>query len=366
MCFLTVASGCTFGAQPRASSPDTLTETVVPSALVAVVSGPAAGPSLAGLVADTARPGEYLDVLGADPPATILAAGGPPPPARVVIPGRPAAPGPGSTSFQQAKYHQSVARWQHDVASAKEAVVSQTRAALAHWASSLSLARKVSRLPGPSGDLASECAVAVSVLADLNESVGASFGDRRVVLLYPPNLDGSLPPGELTGDDVIVVTSFLLSAAAVSAAQASLLAAGAARASVLGPEYTAALLSQLVTLGLSPKTVTDSLSGPALFANDSARLEPGAARVLMPLIGPLRQAGAAAVINGYASTPGSWETNYQLSYARAAAVAAFLEARGIPASSLTIVGHGSSDLVASGPSGDNRRVVVVIEEPATG
>jgi outer membrane protein OmpA-like peptidoglycan-associated protein len=365
-CLLIGVSGCNFGAQPRATSPDTLTKTVVPSALVAVVSGPAAGPSLAGLVADTARPGEYLDVLEADPAATILAAASPPPPARVVIPGRPAAPGPGSTSFQQAKYHQSLARWQRDVASAKEAGASQTRAALASWASSLSLARKVSRLPGPSGDLSSECAVAVGVLAGLDESVGASFGGRRVVLLYAPNLDGSLPPGELTGDDVIVVTSFLPSAAAASAAQASLLAAGAARASILGPEATAAQLTQLVTLGLSQKTVTDSLSGPALFANDSARLEPGAARVLVPLIGPLREAGAAAVINGYASTPGSWETNYRLSYARAAAVAAFFETHGIQASSLAIVGHGSSDPVAPGPSSANRRVVVVIEEPAAG
>lgn len=364
-CLLIGVSGCNFGAQPRATSPDTLTETVVPSALVAVVSGPAAEPSLAGLVADTARPGEYLDVLEADPAATILAAASPPPPARVVIPGRPAAPGPGSTSFQQAKYHQSLARWQHDVASAKEAAASRTRAALASWASSLSLARRVSRLPGPSGDLSSECAVAVGVLAGLDESVGASFGGRRVMLLYAPNLDGSLPPGELTGDDVIVVTSFLPSAAAASAAQASLLAAGAGRASILGPE-AAAQLTQLVTLGLSQKTVTDTLSGPALFANDSARLEPGAARVLMPLIGPLREAGAAAVINGYASTPGSWETNYQLSYARAAAVAAFFEAHGIQASSLAIVGHGSSDPVAPGPSSANRRVVVVIEEPAAG
>jgi outer membrane protein OmpA-like peptidoglycan-associated protein len=136
--------------------------------------------------------------------------------------------------------------------------------------------------------------------------------------------------------------------------------------SVLGPEFTAAQLSHLVTLGLSQKLVTDVLSGPALFANDSARLGPGAARVLMPLIRPLQLAGVAAVINGYASAPGSQATNYLLSYARAAAVAAFLEAHGVPASSLAIVGHGSSDLVAAGPSGANRRVVVVIEEPFPG
>jgi outer membrane protein OmpA-like peptidoglycan-associated protein len=365
-CLLLGVSGCTFGTQPHATSHETVTEPVVPSALVAVVSGPAAAPSLAGLVADTTRPGEHLDVLGSDPAAIVLAAASPPPPARVVVSGRPAAPGPGSTPYQQAKYHQSLARWQHDILSAKEAVASQTRSVLVTWAKSLNIARKVSRLPGPASDLASECAIAVGVLADLDQTVGASFGGRRVVLLYSPNLDGSLPTGELTGDDVIVVTSFLPSAAAVSAAQTRLLTAGAARASILGPEFTAAQLSHLVTQGLSQKTVTETLSGTALFTNNSARLGPGAVRILMPLIGPLRKAGAAAVINGYASTPGSREKNYLLSYSRAAAVAAFLEAHGIPASSLAIIGHGSNDLVAAGPSGANRRVVVVIEDPATG
>jgi outer membrane protein OmpA-like peptidoglycan-associated protein len=214
--------------------------------------------------------------------------------------------------------------------------------------------------------MASECATATDVLADLDETAGASFAGRRVVLLYPSNLDGSLLPGELNGDDVIVVAPVLPSAAAGGAAQAKLLAAGATRASILGPGFATAQLSQLVTLGLSQKIVSDNLSGSALFANDSARLEPGAARVLMPLIEPLRKAGAAAVINGYASTPGDWEMNYLLSYSRAAAVAAFLEAHGIPASSLVIVGHGSSDLVAAGSSGANRRVVVAIEEPVTG
>jgi outer membrane protein OmpA-like peptidoglycan-associated protein len=161
----------------------------------------------------------------------------------------------------------------------------------------------------------------------------------------------------------IVVTPFLPSAAEIGAAQARLLGSGAARASILGPESTTAQLWQLVTIGLSQKVVTDTLSGPALFANNSARLTPGAARVLAPLIAPLQEAGAAAVINGYASTPGSSQANYLLSYARAAAVAGFLEARGIPASSLEIIGHGATDLVAAGPSGANRRVVVVIEEP---
>jgi outer membrane protein OmpA-like peptidoglycan-associated protein len=366
-------SGCTLNARKQAISQVTVTERIVHSAFVAVVSGASAGPSLEKLVAATARPGEDVDVLAAGPTAAVLTAASSPPPARVVVAGRPVAPGAAATPFQQAEYHRSLARWRGDVTSATQTVAAQTNAALAAWASALDITGKMSHLPGPArlphsakppGSLADECSVAASALAGLNDVAGASFGDRRVVLLYPASLDGTLPAGELTGDDVIAVTSFLPSAAAISAAQASLLAAGAARATILGPGSTATQLSQTVTLGLSQKVVTETLSGAALFANDSALLAPGAARVLTPVIAQLREAGAAAVINGYASTPGSSEANYLLSYARATAVSAFLEAHGIPASSLDVIGHGATDLVAAGPSGANRRVVVVIEEPA--
>jgi outer membrane protein OmpA-like peptidoglycan-associated protein len=367
ICLLLGVSACTLNRQAQATARVTFTEPAVDSALVAVVSGPAAGPSLARLVAATARPGEDVDVLGAGATASVLAAAISPPPAKVTVAGRPPAPGPGATSFQQAEYHHSLDRWQVEVTSARQAVTVRTDAALAAWARTLDIAGKVSHLPRSShrsGSLTDESGVAASALAGLSQAAGAGFGDRRVVLLYAPNLDGALPQGELSGDDVIVVTPFLPSAAAVSTAQAGLLAAGAARATILGPESTPAQLSQLVTLGLSRKVITETLSGAALFANDSALLSPGAARVLTPLVAPLREAGAAAVINGYASTPGSSQANYLLSYARAAAVAAFLERHGIPASSLDVIGHGATNLVAAGPSGANRRVVVVIEEPA--
>ena len=360
-------SGCTLNQQKQVTSSITLTEPTVSSAFVAVVPGPMTGPSLAPVVAATARPGENIDVLGTAATGSVLIAASSPPPARVVVPGKPAAPGAGATSFQQAEYRRSLARWQAEVTRARQAVAARTDTALAAWASALDIVGKVSHLPRPahlSGSLAGECDVAASALAGLSQAAGASFGGRRVVLLYAPNLDGTPPPGELSGDDVIVDTPFLPSAAAVSTAQSSLLAAGATRATILGPEATPAQLSRIVTLGLSQKVITETLSGAALFANDSARLAPSAVRVLTPLIAPLREAGAAAVINGYASTPGSRETNYLLSYARAEAVAAFLEARGIPASSLDIIGHGATGLVASGPSAANRRVVVVIEEPA--
>jgi outer membrane protein OmpA-like peptidoglycan-associated protein len=367
ICLALGVSGCTLSRQAQTTSRVTFTEPAVSSALVAVVPGPAAGPSLARLVAATARPGEDVDVLRAGSANAVLAAATSPPPASVTVSGRPAPLGSGATPFQQAEYRHSFTHWQGEVAEAKRAVTTRTGAALAAWASALDIAGQVSHLPGSAGSaasLAGESGAAASTLAGLGQAAGASFGSRRVVLLYATSLGGALLPGELSGDDVIAVTSFLPSAAAISSAQARLLAAGAARASILGPEATAGQLAQLVTLGLSQKVITETLSGAALFANDSARLTPGAARVLAPLITPLRQPGAAAVINGYASTPGTSQANYLLSYARAAAVAAFLEAYGVPASSLEVIGHGATDLVAAGPSAANRRVVVVIEEPA--
>lgn len=360
-------SGCTLTARPQAASPGTtVTERVPPSALVAVVPGAAAGSSLAVLVAGTARPGEDVDILQAGEAATVVAAATSPAPAKVVVAGKPTAPGAGTTSFQQAEYHRSIGRWQGALSSAKTAVAARTRAALTAWASALAIAAKVGRLrpvSGPAASLGAECAVAASAFAALGQAAGGSYGSRRVVLLYPLSLGGTLPAGELTGSDVIVVTPFLPSAAALSTAQTRLLAAGAARASIVGPASTPAQMSHLVTVGLDQKVAAETLSGAALFANDSARLLPAAARELSTVVAPLREAGTTAVINGYASTTGGGEANYLLSYARAAAVAAYFEAHGIPASALTIVGHGATDLVAAGPSGANRRVVVVIDGP---
>ena len=93
---------------------------------------------------------------------------------------------------------------------------------------------------------------------------------------------------------------------------------------------------------------------------------PAAARVLAPIVSDLRRAGATAVVNGFASSPGSEHHNQVLSQDRASVVARYLEARNVARSSLIVVGHGASNLVAPGSSGDNRRVVVVIEEPVDG
>jgi outer membrane protein OmpA-like peptidoglycan-associated protein len=358
-------AGCQLGAQPRAVSSLTMTSPAASSALV-VVADSDAGPALSRLVAASARPDEQIDVLGDGAPAPVLVAASAPGPVAVTVSRRPISPGTGATSFQRAEYQRSLDRWQRSVAAAEQAAHSHTRAALAAWSSSLGIEARIGRLPeaGSSASLGRESTTAASAVADLGQAAGGTFGGRRVLLLFPRNLGGTVPPGLLTGDDVIVVTSFAPSAAAASSAQAGLLAAGAGAATVLGPEYTAVQLSQAVSLGLSRPMSTDVLSGPALFANDSSTLGSAATRMLMRLVAPLRKPGASAIISGYASTPGSAQANYLLSYARAAAVAAFLQARGVSATSLQVVGHGATGLVAPGSSGANRRVVVVLEGSA--
>ena len=362
------ATGCAPSVRLPAAPARFLTPAYRGSELVAVVDGPAAGPSLAQLVGSTARPGEDLDVLAAGAKVTVLAAGISPRPARVVIPARPAPPGQGATDYQRAKSRRALQNWNVAVARAKRAVAAGTRTALAAWARGLGLAAKVGRLPrqaGRSVSLAAEVRAAAGALLRLGDSGGASPGDRRVVVLYAWSLAGRLPLGELSGDDVIVVLPSAPTARAISSAQTRLIAAGAASARIVGPDTTPSQLAGLVSAGLSHRPVTDSLSAAALFGNGRASLAPGAEQVLLPLVARLREPGATAVINGYASTPGRSKANYLLSFARATAVAAFLEVHGVPASALQVVGHGATDLVAPGASAANRRVVVVIEEPAS-
>jgi outer membrane protein OmpA-like peptidoglycan-associated protein len=338
-----------------------LSEHVPSSVFVTVADGTVVGPGLSSLIAATAQPNEDLDILQAAAQPTMLVAAGSPAPASVIVAGKPATPGRGATSYQRALYQKSLKSWQGAVTAGKREVATRTRAATSAWARGLRIS---GRATGRSTSLVDECALAASALAGLEEA-GDRFSGRRVLLLYADNLSGTPSTGELAGDDVIVVTPFLPTAAAASAAQADLLSAGAARAAVLGPEATAGQLDKLIAVGLSEKVITEPLSGSVLFANDSAVLLPGAARVLAPLVALLRHPGAAGVVNGYASTPGSVSRNYGLSQARAMAVAQFFETHAIPASSLVIVGHGASDLAAPGPSAVNRRVVVVIEEPSS-
>ena len=355
-CGLAAFSGT--AAENGSVSPVRLTEHVPPAALV-MVAGPAvSGVDLARTVVATAQPSEYLDILiPGTPPAPVITAQAPGP-VTVVAPGRPAAPGPDASSYQSAVYRKQVARWNAEVTADRRAVTTRTTAAIAAWSHSLHIPRAVR---GGDVSLAGETATAASVVAGLAEA-GSHVGARCVVVLYAASLSGTLSAGQLSGDDVIVVTPIVPTAAAVSAAQAELLGAGAARAAVLGAEATPAQAYHLISAGLSQQAMTETLSGPALFPNDSTVLLPGASHVLTPLLDLLRRPGATAVINGYASTTGSMSRNDSLSQARAAAVAAFFEAHGVSPSALLAVGHGATDLVAPGPSAANRRVVVVIDD----
>ena len=351
---------------PSPGPPVRITEHVAPSALVAVLNGRTSGPALSGLVTATARPLENLTVLQAGtPPRSVVSSAAPAPPV-MVIAGRPAAPGKGSTSYLSAQYVGRLKHWQDEVAAGRRAETAKTRDTVSAWLRGLGLrARTGERAdpPGPAGSLAAESADAASVLAGLEEEYGNKFGGRRVLVLYSADLVGRPPAGELAGDTVLVVTPFLPTAAAASAAQADLLAAGAAQAAVVGPEVTGTQLSALVSAGLREGAGPDFVSAPVLFANASAALSPRAIAQLTALLPRLRRAEVTAIINGFASTPGTAEVNYTLSYDRASAVAAFFESRGVPATSLIIVGHGADDPVASGDSGLNRRVTVVIESP---
>ena len=349
---------------PPTGPPVTITQHVAPSALLSVVTAPTSGPALSGLVASTARPDEDVRILQAGTPAAAIVASDSPAPTAITIAGPPVGRGGGQTAYQTAQYAKRLTAWQAQRAEDVQAEAAQTRAKVSAWLAGLQIPRKLSRLADPpagQGSLAAESQVAASALAGLEEEAGNIFGPHRVIILFCDDLGGALPAGQLTGDDVIVVTRYLPTAAA-SAAQAELLQAGAAQAAVVGPEVTAAKLAELVSADLNENGPSDSVSAPVLFGNDSHALGPAAVGELTGLLPQLRKPGATMVINGYASTPGAAEANYMLSFERATAVARWLEANGVPESGLIIVGHGAADVAGSGASGANRRVLVVIEE----
>ncbi len=365
-----VLAGCSLngiGDPPKAPPPGppvVITQRAARSALVSVLDGAASGAALAHLVKATARPLEDLAVLRAGAPAQTVVSSVSPEPPTVLVAGKPAAPGGGETSYQAAQYADRSRRWRGQVAAGRRAEAAQMSGALASWLRGLGLPAWADEAadPGPASSLAGESVAASSALAGLEEENGNPFGSRRVIVLYTGDLTGRPPAGELAGDTVLVVVPYLPTAAAASAAQADLLAAGAAQAAVVGPEMTSTQIAALVSAGLSQSGAHESVSTPVLFANASAVLTPSAVSQLAALLPRLRGPGVTAIINGFASAPGTILGNYTLSYDRAAAVASFLEARGIPASALIIVGHGASDLVAARNSGLNRRVTVVIEK----
>ena len=357
------ASGTTTGAAGG------VTQHVPASALLVVTNGPSPAASVSELVAGTARPNEQLRIVASGAPPRPVVAANAPAPVTIALAAPPTAPGKGATTYLTAGYITKMKAWQAKRAADVSAEAAQTQAAEVAWAAKLGIAAKVQQVgdpPADEGSLAGESAVAASAQPGLAAGAGDPVA-RRVVVLYCDSLGGGpLPAGELTGDDVIVVMSYLASAAEISAAQAAVLEAGAAQVAVLGPLAAPGQLNTLVSAGLSGAAGTGAVSGTVLFGNGSYALSATAAAVLGPLVSRLKQPEATAVINGFASTPGTAEGNYLLSYERATAVAKFLEARGVGAAALIIVGHGASDTVGAGDSAANRRVLVVVEESGVG
>ena len=153
---------------------------MAPSALLAVMTGPASGPALSGLVASTARPNEDVRILQAGTPATTIVASDSPAPSQIVIPGPPLAPGGGQTDYQTAQYAKRLKAWQAKHAAEVQAEAAQTRAdTVSAWLAGLEIPQKLSRLadpPADEGSLAAESAVAASALAGLEEEAGNIFG----------------------------------------------------------------------------------------------------------------------------------------------------------------------------------------------
>lgn len=193
-----------------------VTQHVPASALLVVTNRPGLATSLSGLVAATARPNEELRILVSGTPPTTVVTADAPAPATITLAAPPVAPGKGATTYQKAQYAGKQKAWQATKAADVSAQATQTRALVAAWVGKLTIGPKVGQLsdpPSDQGSLAAESAVAASGQMDLAQGAGGAFGSRRVVVLYCDSLGGQLPAGELTGDDVIVVTSYLASAA---------------------------------------------------------------------------------------------------------------------------------------------------------
>ena len=106
------------------------------------------------------------------------------------------------------------------------------------------------------------------------------------------------------------------------------------------------------------------IPGDLLFATDSADLSDAAQSVLQRVLEEARPATARTLVEGYADSDGDAAHNQILSEERANAVAAWLTAHGIPATSITTRGWGETRPavaeIDAAAKAQNRRVVVTV------
>jgi outer membrane protein OmpA-like peptidoglycan-associated protein len=111
--------------------------------------------------------------------------------------------------------------------------------------------------------------------------------------------------------------------------------------------------------------LTLNMPGSLAFAPDSAELNPAFAGALESVATVLKKYDKTVIeVAGHTDSAGSREHNQALSERRAAAVATFLEKRGVLKSRITTIGAGETRPVASNNSADgrarNRRVELTL------
>jgi len=166
-------------------------------------------------------------------------------------------------------------------------------------------------------------------------------------------------------------------ASGVQAKESLRRAALAAGAASLTPETVgyymdvqeARLREQLAGSGVQVARVGDdltvSLPGNGLFASDRADLDPGMHATLDTLGAVMQKFDKTIVeIAGHSDSAGTAEHNQELSARRAAAVASYLQGRGVARTRVATVGLGESRPVASNATAEgrarNRRVELTL------
>ena len=125
---------------------------------------------------------------------------------------------------------------------------------------------------------------------------------------------------------------------------------------------------------LKPDAVTVDLKGAIFFQLGQAELTQKAQEILGRLAGPLKSSGHSLAVEGHTDNlpihSPVFPSNWELSAARAAAVARYLISQGFPAEKMRVVGLADTRPVApnTGPDGKdipenqarNRRVTLLV------